>query len=57
MTEIKWAKRYCPLLIIAAGDGSDGSELIPLWEWRLRIEHDGAHVISPELGWGGALVG
>jgi hypothetical protein len=57
MTEIKWAKRYCPLLIIAAGDGSDGSELIPLWEWRLRIEHDGAHVMSPELGWGGALVG
>jgi hypothetical protein len=56
-TEIKWAKGYSPLLIVAAGDGSVGSELIPLWERRLRTEHGGAGTISPELGWGGTLVG
>jgi hypothetical protein len=29
MDEIKWAKGYSPLLIVATGDGSVGSELIP----------------------------
>jgi hypothetical protein len=28
-TEIKWAKGYSPLLIIATGNGLDGSEHIP----------------------------
>jgi hypothetical protein len=50
-------KGYSPLVIVAAGDGTDGSELIPLQEWRLRTEHGEVGAISPELGWGGALVG
>jgi hypothetical protein len=56
-SEIKWVKGYSPLVIVAAGDGTDGSELIPLQEWRLRTEHGEVGAISPELGWGSALVG
>jgi hypothetical protein len=51
MAEIKWVKGYSPLLIVAAGDGLDNPELIPLREWHLRTEHGGAGAISPELGW------
>jgi hypothetical protein len=29
----------------------------PLWERQLRTEHGGTGVISPELGWGSALMG
>jgi hypothetical protein len=49
-TKIKWAKGYSPLLIVAAADGSDGLELIPIQEWRLRTKHGSTGMISLELG-------
>jgi hypothetical protein len=48
--EIKLAKGYPPLLIVAADGGSAGSQLTPLTGAAARAERGGAGAISPELG-------
>jgi hypothetical protein len=48
--EIKWAKGYPPLLIVAADGGSAGSQLTPRTGAAAWAERGGAGAISPELG-------
>jgi hypothetical protein len=48
--EIKWAKGYPPLLIVAADGGSAGSQLTPLTGAVARAERGDTGTISPQLG-------